>query len=219
MTLQEALVQRRSVRSYTDSPIAPELVAALREEIDAVNAESGLHIQLITDEPKAFDCILAHYGRFSGVRNYIALVGKKTPDLYEKCGYYGQRIVLCAQALGLNTCWVALTYKRIPGTFSLSKGEKLAVVIALGYGTTQGAPRASKTAQQVSDLTADAPDWYRRGIEGTLLAPTAVNQQNFRIARNGENVFFKALPGPYSRMDLGIVKYNFEVASGRRIPH
>lgn len=217
MTLKEALILRRSVRSYHTTPIAPDALSALQEEIAAVNAESGLHIQLITEEPKAFDCMLAHYGRFSGVRNYIALVGKKSPALQEICGYYGQRIVLRAQQLGLNTCWVALTYKRIPGTIHVDKGEKLAVVISVGYGTTQGAARASKTAQQVSDLTADSPDWYKAGIEGALLAPTAVNQQKFRITRCADAVQFKALPGPYSKMDLGIVKYNFEIASGRKI--
>ena len=217
MTLQEALRDRHSVRSYHITPIAGDVLAALQEEIAAVNQESGLNIQLITDEPKAFDCMLAHYGHFTGVTNYIALVGKKSPDLAEQCGYFGQRIVLRAQQLGLNTCWVALTYKRIPGKIRVDAGEKLTVVISVGCGTTQGTSRPSKTAQQVSDVTQDCPDWYKAGVEGALLAPTAVNQQKFRITRKGEQVFFKALPGPYSRMDLGIVKYNFEIASGRRV--
>ena len=91
------------------------------------------------------------------------------------------------------------------------------MVISVGYGTTQGVRRPSKTAQQVSDVTDTCPNWYKAGVEGALLAPTAINQQKFRITRSGENVFFKALPGPYSKMDLGIVKYNFEIASGRRI--
>ena len=217
MTLTEALTLRRSVRSYQETPIAPDALAALQQEIACINRETGLHIQLITEEPKAFDCFLAHYGHFSGVRNYFALVGKKSADLQEICGYYGQRLVLLAQELGLNTCWVALTYKRVPGTITVDKGEKLAVVISVGYGTTQGSPRKSKTAQQVSDVQPDDPDWYKAGIEGALLAPTAVNQQKFRITRKGDEVFFMALPGPYSRMDLGIVKYNFEIASGRRV--
>ena len=217
MTLTEALTLRRSVRSYQETPIAPDVLAALQQEIACINRETGLHIQLITEEPKAFDCFLAHYGHFSGVRNYFALVGKKSADLQEICGYYGQRLVLLAQELGLNTCWVALTYKRVPGTIAVDKGEKLAVVISVGYGTTQGSPRKSKTAQQVSDIQPDDPDWYKAGIEGALLAPTAVNQQKFRITRKGDEVFFMALPGPYSRMDLGIVKYNFEIASGRRV--
>ena len=46
-------------------------------------------------------CLL--YTSFSGVKNYIALIGKKSPNLEEACGYYGEKIVLRAQQLGLNT--------------------------------------------------------------------------------------------------------------------
>ena len=118
MTILEAIAARHSVRNYQDKPIPAETADALRAEIDACNRESGLHIQLVTGEPKAFDGIMAHYGKFSGVQNYIALVGKKSAGLDEALGYYGERIVLKAQTLGLNTCWVAMipnsTYWRSP---------------------------------------------------------------------------------------------------------
>ena len=137
MTILEAMKQRYSVRQYTDKPIDDEVLKALQTEIEICNQESGLSIQLITNEPKAFDSFMAHYGKFSGVTNYIALVGKKSNMLDELCGYYGERLVLKAQQLGLNTCWVAMTYKKIPGTFEVNKGEKLTVVISLGYGKAQ----------------------------------------------------------------------------------
>ena len=108
----EAMKERQSVRQYEDRPLDQSAVAALQEEISACNREGGLHIQLVMNEPKAFDGFMAHYGKFSGVRNYIAMIGKKGPDLEEKCGYYGERLVLKAQQLGLNTCWVAMTYSK-----------------------------------------------------------------------------------------------------------
>ena len=132
MDLMKAMKNRHSVRQYADKPIGTEILAALREEIAACNRESGLHIQLVAGEPKAFDSLIAHYGKFSGVTNYIALVGPKSNRLDELCGYFGERLVLRAQQLGLNSCWVALTYKRIPGAFQIGPGERLTVVIALG---------------------------------------------------------------------------------------
>ena len=48
-----------------------------------------------------------------------------------------------------------------------------------------------------------------------MLAPTAVNQQKFLFTLNGDEVTAKATGGVYSRIDLGIVKYHFEVGSGR----
>lgn len=217
MTDMEAMRARHSVRQYENKPLGDKQAAALREEIEACNALSGLHIQLVTDEPKAFDGLMAHYGKFSGVTSYIALVGKKGPGLDEACGYYGERLVLEAQKLGLNTCWVAMTYKKIPGAFRVDAGEKLALVIALGHGVTQGVAHTSKPAQAVSDLAPDSPDWYRAGIEAALLAPTAMNQQKFTFTCDGEKVSVKAGMGFYSKVDLGIVKYHFELGSGRKI--
>lgn len=215
MELLEAMQQRHSVRQYTDMPIEAEALRALREEIAACNRESGLHIQLVTDEPKAFDSFMAHYGKFSGVRNYIALIGKKSGKLEELCGCCGERLVLKAQQLGLNTCWVAMTYKKIPAAFQIEKGEKLTVVIALGYGQTQGAAHKSKSAAQVSNLNSNSPAWFKSGVEAALLAPTAMNQQKFVLTCENGTVSAKAGTGFYTKLDLGIVKYHFELGAGK----
>lgn len=103
MDLKEAMKERHSVRQYEDRPLEESVIAELENEIEACNKESGLYIQLVKDEPKAFDSFMAHYGKFSGVRNYIAMIGKKGPDLDEKCGYYGERLVLKAQQIPVHT--------------------------------------------------------------------------------------------------------------------
>lgn len=217
MDLMQAMKERHSVRSYIDKPIDADALRALREEIDLCNKEGGMHIQLITDEPKAFDSFMAHYGKFDSVKNYIALIGKKGDDLSEKCGYYGERIALKAQQLGLNTCWVAMSYKKIPEAFKIDSGEKLTVVISVGYGKNQGVAHKSKPAAQVSNVCADSPDWFKAGVEAALLAPTATNQQKFFLTYAGGKVSAKAGIGFYSKVDLGIVKYHFEAGSGKKI--
>ena len=189
----------------------------MRAEIDACNQESGLHIQLVMDEPKAFDGFMAHYGKFSGVRNYIALIGKKDSELDEKCGYYGERLVLKAQQLGLNTCWVAMTYSKVKTAFSIDEGEKLCVVISIGYGETQGIPHKSKTVSEVVKTDGEMPDWFKSGVEAALLAPTAMNQQKFMFMLDGNKVTVKAGKGFYTKLDLGIVRYHFEIGAGKDV--
>ncbi len=213
MTILEAIEQRHSVRQYKEKPIEAELVTKLNTEIEAINKESGLHIQMFLNEPEAFQANKTSYGQFSGCRNYFAIVGKKGMD--EEVGYYGQKLVLFAQQLGLNTCWVAMTYKKGKVTPQIGGGEKLYIVIALGYGQTQGESHKLKDVSAVSDLAADAPEWYRNGIRAALLAPTAINQQKFRFTRSGTNVSVKAGMGFYTKIDLGIVKYNFEIGAGK----
>ena len=113
MDLSKAIKTRHSVRRYQNKPLEAEIISALQAEITVCNQESNLHIQLVTNEPKAFNGFMAHYGKFSGVTNYIAMIGAKSSELSEKCGYFGERLVLKAQQLGLNTCWVAMTYSKI----------------------------------------------------------------------------------------------------------
>lgn len=214
MDLMEAVKARHSVRQYRGELLKPEDLSVLNEEVEACNQESGLHIQLVTNEPKAFDGFLAHYGKFRGVANYFALIGKKTPDLEEACGYYGERLVLKAQQLGLNTCWVAMTYSKVRTAFTVAPGEKLCIVIALGYGETQGVPHTSKPVSAVVKGDGPFPEWFRKGVEAALLAPTAMNQQKFQFALNGDQVSAKAGAGFYTKIDLGIAKYHFEIGAG-----
>ena len=214
MNIKEAMAARHSVRQYKQRALTAETVAALQAEIEACNQESGLHIQLVTDEPKAFGSFMAHYGKFSGVTNYLALIGQKGPELEEKCGYYGERLVLKAQQLGLNTCWVAMTYSKITTAFVVDSGEKLCVVIALGYGENQGVPHKSKPAKDVMRANGQMPQWFQDGVEAALLAPTAMNQQKFVFSLDGNQVSAKPGLGFYSKIDLGIVKYHFEIGAG-----
>lgn len=212
--LLQAMKDRHSVRSYPEKPIDPQSVQLLRAFIDSCNRESGLHMQLVLNEPNAFSGLMAHYGKFSGVQNYIAVVGKKGSELEEKSGYFGEKVVLYAQSLGLNTCWVAMTYSKIRTAFEVRSGEKLCIVIAIGYGLTQGAPHKSKAFGDVAQVEGDVPNWFEKGIEAALLAPTAMNQQKFMFTLKDNQVSVKAGMGFYAKIDLGIVKYHFEVGAG-----
>ena len=157
MTVMEAIRQRHSVRQYTDKPLGEDVTRPLEEEITACNRKSGLHIQLVTNESKAFQGFLAHSGSFRGVTSYLALVGKQGPDLEEKVGYYGEKLVLKAQELGLSTCWVALTHGKSQA--QIDRREKLACVIAVGYGKNQGKPHKDKPLEKLCNCSGKMPDW------------------------------------------------------------
>lgn len=216
MEMLELMKQRHSVRQYTDKKIENEKRDVLNALIAQINQKENLHIQIFYDEPKCFDSMIAHYGNFSAVNNYVALVGKKSPGLDEILGYYGEQIVLEAQKLGLNTCWVALSHGKSKA--EISKDEKQVCLIALGYGASGGVAHKNKSVSQVSNYKSGMPEWFLSGIEAALLAPTAMNQQKF---------FFELLPnnnvkasckrGFYTKLDLGIVKYHFEAAAGKSI--
>ena len=222
MTLQEAIVARHSVRLYQEKAIEATVVGRLDEEIALCNQEGGLHIQLVLDEPQAFTGGMVKYGSFKGVRNYLAMVGPKGAD--EAIGYYGERLVLLAQTLGLNSCWVGLSVGKQPDRYQIAAGEKLHCVIALGYDVNHGVqhpmrPMEKFLGTQAASLRGDdLPDWFRRGMEAAMLAPTAVHQQKFEFELVDDHTVAAharfSLVG-WAKLDLGIVKYNFEVGAGK----
>ena len=217
MTLQEAIRARHSVRQYTGEPIESEKILQLQTLINECNSEGHLHLQLVTDEPVAFSGGLAKYGKFTGISNYIAVVGPKGED--EKMGYYGEKVVLLAQTLGLNTCWVGLTYKKQPDKYQVLEGEFLSCVISLGYGANQGKEHPQKKGiEHFCRVEGTMPEWFHRGMEAALLAPTAVNQQKFEFGlSNGNQVSAKTrfALSSYAKLDLGIVKCHFEIGAGK----
>ena len=218
MDLLEAIRARHSVRKYDSRPIEAEKVDAFRAAIDRINAESGLNVQLVLEEPKSFAAGLWKYGQFTGVKNYLVMAGPKGKEVEEKIGFYGEELVLLAQTLGLNTCWVGLTYKKIPGTFTLREGDIVHCTISLGYGANPGIQHPLKPVGNFYEADGVPPEWFLAGMEAVILAPTAVNQQKFRfILHPGNVVEAKALFSMmgYTHIDLGIAKYHFEVAAGK----
>lgn len=212
----EVMKARHSVRQYTDKAIEREKRDVLNALINEINRKEGLHIQVLYDEPECFDSFMAHYGKFSGVRNYIALIGKKSSNLDEKLGYFGEEIVLKAQTLGLNSCWVAMTHGKSRAV--INKGEKLVCLISLGYGVTNGVAHTSKPLSKLCNASDNMPDWFQTGMEASSLAPTAMNQQKFRfeLSQDG-SVRLTCQSGFYTKLDMGIVRYHFEAATGRKV--
>lgn len=219
MTETEAIYARHSVRKYSDIPLAEAVVASLQEEIHHLNNEGNLRMQLILNEKKAFSGFLS-YGIFSNVSNYILVIGKKSESLEYRAGYYSERLMLFAQKIGLCTCCVGMTYKKVTGTFEIADDEKIVVCIAIGYGQKDGyREHKIKSLEQVSNINNEYPEWFKNGVIAALRAPTAVNQQKFYFqylpADKVRPIRRKSIVG-FTKVDLGIAMYNFEIGAGRQ---
>lgn len=212
MEILEIMKSRHSVRQYRNQTIEESKREELNACIKEANEESHLSIQVFYDEPKCFDSFMAHYGKFTNVGNYIAIVGNKNDQ--EKAGYYGEKIVLKCQEMGLNTCWVAMTHGKSQA--KIKKGQKLLILISLGYGDTQGVAHRSKPIKELSHADEDT-EWFMKGMEAVCLAPTAMNQQKFLFELKNGVVTAKSLGGFYSKIDLGIAKYHFEAVTGHEV--
>lgn len=211
----KAIEERHSVRYYTSSPLTEEHEKALNEAIKRVNEASGLNFQLVLDDPKALSNFFVTYGRFKGVKNYIALVGPKSDNLWENVGYFGEILVLECQAVGLNTCWVGGSYSQNLNRVDVGGDEEFVAIITVGYGTTQGIPHQNRPIEVIADGLADAPQWYIDGVNAALLGPSALNKQNFHFSYKDGKVKITPGNGHFSKIDVGIAKLHFELGSGK----
>ena len=214
MDIMELIKSRHSVREYLDKPIEEDKKKILDEYTAALNAKYGTNAVIVFDDENGFKNAGKGYGNFCNCKNYIVLIGKDAGT----CGYVGELIVLKAQSLGLNTCFVALTYKKsaVKKAMTLQKGEKIQCSVALGYGKTQGHERKSKTKDEVlTVLSGEAPANIDEIVEACLLAPTAVNQQKFAIeVKDGQVDIKRSGFGFYADFDLGIVKAHKDLVTG-----
>lgn len=205
--------RRISQRRYLPAPLTAEERATLERLIDHYNRRTGLHISLICERGDVFT------GHLSTARNFLLLAGPAgDPHLEEKCGYFGETIVLTATMLGLSTCWVGGTYERSTCLAQLGKGERLVCVIAIGHAasTVPSSPhRSTKSIQQLCTADADAPEWFFTALNAVQLAPSAMNCQDvsFTWHSDGSVSAHTTDNESFSMVDLGIAKLHFELGA------
>lgn len=218
MDIEKVIERRHSVRRYTDRPLDDEIISDINRYIGLVSGRTGVRIALVTDERRALGSLTTSYGIFKGVANYLVLIGDRHggDKVRERIGYAGEMALLHTASLGLDTCWVGLTYSRSKVPLDIAPYEKIYAIIAVGYGLDHGKPHRVKQPGQVSTGYDSAPEWFRHGVDMALLAPTALNQQKFHFAlTDGGDVISTTGRGPYTHIDLGIARCHFDIGAGR----
>ena len=96
-------------------------------------------------------------------------------------------------------------------------------MIAIGYGDEAPHTIKHKLPEEVSNISTDTPEWFKKGVTTTLLAPTAMNQQKFYFEYeapvNGNKATVIATKRfsifGYTKIDLGIAKCHFEIGADK----
>lgn len=243
MITVETIRERHSVREYDGGPLSRAEFDALGAVVEECARESGLDIQLVGDNPEVFN-VIARFGLIRGCRTHVAFVvddakargatsganaaangateadcvemrGARRTAVDEAIGYWGQKIVLAAQDMGLNTCWCALCSRK-KSRAVVASGKKIRLIIAVGHGKTQGFSRKTKSVEALSSVEcAKAPAWFAAAMEAAQLAPTAMNNQDFKITllSDAKTVRIDAPQSGLNVIDEGIVRCNFEIAA------
>lgn len=214
----DAIKNRHSVRNYEAKKIEADKVEKIRAKIEELNKEGNLHLQFMEDAGKTYNKLFNKVAGLGSAPSVIACVGIDDETLEQRVGYYGEKLVLFIQELGLNTCWSGTFNQKNIGA-EVGNNEKLVISIAVGYGKDKGKPHKSKSPEQIIEAKGDRPYWFNKGVDMALLAPTAINQQKFTIRLNeDESVDFVDKGGIFSQVDLGIVRCHFEIGAEKSFP-
>lgn len=212
MDIMEIMRKRHSVRSFRSLEIGSAAADILRSYIGGLNEKYGVSLRLVTGEPKAFGGFISRAGTFKNVRSYFVVAAPKDKEF--EAGYCGELALLKAAELGINSCWVGMTYSK--SAVKADGSDRIFAVIALGYGDNNGVPHKSKPMEMLCSHRAE-PQWFIRGMEGAMLAPTAMNRQKFFFKWDGRTVTAQAGAGIGTVLDLGIAVCHFELASGHKV--
>lgn len=226
MTLSEAVLTRISIRAYLPDPIDPDQRRQLEKTITQCNEASGLRIRLVCGDPAPFAGLGKSYGMLTGVQNYLLFAGPASDlDLREKCGYYGEKVILTAAAMGLGTCWVGGTYDKSACLKSLDEGEELVCAAAIGHTPEERTGReklirrvTGRKTKSLAELVkglSHAPDWFMSGMASVQRAPSARNRQpvRFEYRTDGAVQAVMTEETAFSPVDLGIAKLHFELGA------
>ena len=219
MILSDAVFTRTSQRSFLPRPLSPAQRQQLSKAVSQCNRRAGLNLRLICDRSEPFSSFSKGAVSIKGVRDYLLFAGPSgDPDLEEKCGYYGEEIILTAEAMGLSTCWVGGTYDRKRCLPLLEQGEELVCVAAIGAAANGAARKNSsphRAPEELADGLENAPEWFRAGIRSVQYAPSAMNRQGYRFTCREDGTVCARLCGAeaFALVDLGIAKRHFELGA------
>ncbi len=224
MNITQAIEKRKSRRTYLSTPIDADKVALLKSRIEEYNQRSGMTIRFMENGSFAFAGIGKSYGMFKGVRSLFIMKGQKTDEnLKEKAGYYGELLVLESTVLGLGTCWVGGTFDK--SSIRKSSEEEVICVITVGNVPpeetlkeriiTKAIHRSTKTADEMLEISGEAPDWLKTGMKAVQKAPSTRNTQKPHFTYQDE-ILRASVPDTYKfdLVDLGIAKLHFALAAG-----
>ncbi len=226
MTDIEAIKARHSVRKYQKRKIEDELVSQIQAEIDRIHEEcesekNKLHFVFMEDAGNTFKNFKCRMSGLSSAPSYIACYCEWWLGSYQpvRVGYYGEKLVIFLQKLGLNTCWVGEFDKNHTNAEEkYGKDEYLEIVIAVGYGKDQGQPHESKNTDQITvksskrDKTWEYPEWFLKGLEYALFAPTLNNEQKCEFFCYDDKVSMKYY-GAHT-VSTGTMLCHFDIGAG-----
>ncbi|MFC1977055.1 nitroreductase family protein [Chloroflexota bacterium] len=232
-----AIEKRRSRRHYIETSLKSNQLKQIQSICNNFQPFTNARTVLVEESlTNVFKGVIGSYGMIKGAKSFIAFVGNsKSPLVQEQVGYTGEGIVLEAEALNLNTCWVGGFFNRetVNSLIEIHQHETVLAVTPIGYAKNKPTFEEklmtgfglTHRRKPLSDLVigleeSEWPKWMKASLEAARLAPSAVNRQPWRfiaeensitIAVNNSSLKRESVMS--KRLCCGIAMLHIEVAA------
>ncbi len=231
--LVNAVYTRKSRRRYLNEPLKQEQLDRLTGFINSIEVPFEHNIEIsIHRVPEGLSCF---YFKEPG---FIAAF-KASERLIDqaKAGFIGELFILYAESIEIGTCWYGHyrkedTYKTVYNLSEEDAPKKILCITPLGYVTEKmtgisdmitGKFFSSKKNSISQNLHKQSlkefPDYIRKALELSCLAPSAMNSQcwYFKVDTDGERYTveiskpegYRHFKWPYTDMDVGTAACHF----------
>lgn len=177
MEAKEMIFLRKSVRSYTNEPVTPELLAKIYAmELTPLYPEIAVRWEIVgRDQVK---CICPWT-----TPQVITIYSQKAEGDLENIGFLFQQLELRLQAMGLGVCWLGMGQLNQQAAPNRQDDMQFRIMLAFGHPKGHALREGPqefrrKTLSQI----ADHPD---ERLEPARLAPSSVNSQPWYFTHDG----------------------------------
>ena len=221
-SVKDIIRKRRSVRSYSTSPVREEDMKKLEDYISTLKNPLGVPIEyrfLNAKEHGLNSPVIV------GADTYLGAKVPKAPLCEVAFGYDLEKLMLYALSLGIGTVWIAGTMNRpaFEKAMDVGENELMPAVTPIGYIAEKMSMRESVMRKGVkADERLDFSELFFSGdfshqlekssagrfadaLEAVRLAPSAVNKQPWRAVMSGNAVHF------YEKHSKGMAERAFDV--------
>lgn len=222
MEMKEAIMARRSVRSYTGEPLSPSLIDELAEFISGIKPlHDNIPVDIELYEAEDFHRDFARSAMYRGTDFVVLRSARNSQGYGQNVGFIGEMIALWLTHKGIASCWGGLAKQKT----APSRGQ-LPYMIAIEFGRGNNAPfrrlpeeAPRKKLHEILLNEISRPE-YLSIIEAGRLAPSAMNLQPVRYYTRDDGIYIcrksmplkNALIGDMQQIDVGIAMANMYVA-------
>lgn len=208
----ETIKRRRSVRTYQDKALEPDVREKLQRYMDSLENPFGQPVKkyMIDKKVATEGERLGTYGLIKGANTFLGISVPDTDLAHVAAGYEFENLILEATALGLGTVWLAATFNRegFASAMGIPKDELFPAISPVGYPAAKRSLTESlmRTAMRSSTrkewdtlfflndfrtpLTKEMAGDYAEPLEMVRLAPSDKNTQPWRVLKSGNSFHF-----------------------------